>query len=203
MTTILSLPLLTQGILTSGPNISFSTSSRAGTIMTPTTSFSGPLEVCASSAIVSSTACHTGPGCSSSLGLFMELGPCRVVDENSTAVHSEAWNNNANIFFVDQPIGVGFSYAEHGHAVRALCYGMMGSQIQLGNDRGGSEGYCQFCSHFLRALHQVQRPRLPYGWRILWCTCLHAYLCVHLADSESRGDTCQFLRPKSTIKTLG
>jgi hypothetical protein len=34
--------------------------------------FSGPMEVCASLAIVSSTTCHTGPGCSSSLGLFME-----------------------------------------------------------------------------------------------------------------------------------
>jgi carboxypeptidase C (cathepsin A) len=40
-----------------------------------------------------------------------------VVDENSTAVHPEAWNNNANIFFVDQPIGVGFSHAEHGQTV--------------------------------------------------------------------------------------
>ncbi|XP_006457521.1 hypothetical protein AGABI2DRAFT_139843 [Agaricus bisporus var. bisporus H97] len=58
-----------------------------------------------------------GPGCSSSLGLFMELGPCRVKDENSTVVHPEAWNNNANVFFVDQPIGVGFSYADYGEVV--------------------------------------------------------------------------------------
>ncbi|KAF9444146.1 alpha/beta-hydrolase [Macrolepiota fuliginosa MF-IS2] len=58
-----------------------------------------------------------GPGCSSSLGLFMELGPCRVTSENSTAFHPQAWNENANVFFVDQPIGVGFSYAEYGEAV--------------------------------------------------------------------------------------
>ncbi|KAJ3571869.1 hypothetical protein NP233_g3480 [Leucocoprinus birnbaumii] len=58
-----------------------------------------------------------GPGCSSSMGLFMELGPCRVKDENSTVFHPESWNTNANIFFVDQPVGVGFSYAEHGEAV--------------------------------------------------------------------------------------
>ncbi|KAJ7139206.1 Alpha/Beta hydrolase protein [Mycena epipterygia] len=57
------------------------------------------------------------PGCSSSLGLFMELGPCRISDGNGTSFHPESWNTNANIFFVDQPIGVGFSYAEYGQAV--------------------------------------------------------------------------------------
>ncbi|KAJ7850096.1 serine carboxypeptidase [Mycena leptocephala] len=59
-----------------------------------------------------------GPGCSSGIGLFMELGPCRVVNaENGTVYHPESWNSNANIFFVDQPIGVGFSYAEYGEYV--------------------------------------------------------------------------------------
>ncbi|KDR70098.1 hypothetical protein GALMADRAFT_76614 [Galerina marginata CBS 339.88] len=58
-----------------------------------------------------------GPGCSSSLGLFMELGPCRVLDANGTKFHPESWNTNANVFFVDQPIGVGFSYADHGETV--------------------------------------------------------------------------------------
>jgi carboxypeptidase C (cathepsin A) len=58
-----------------------------------------------------------GPGCSSSLGLFMELGPCRVLDDNGPKFHPESWNTNANIFFIDQPIGVGFSYAEYGETV--------------------------------------------------------------------------------------
>ncbi|KAH7885523.1 Alpha/Beta hydrolase protein [Phlebopus sp. FC_14] len=58
-----------------------------------------------------------GPGCSSSLGLFMELGPCRVLTENGTTYHPESWNTNANIFFIDQPIGVGFSYADYGESV--------------------------------------------------------------------------------------
>ncbi|RXW15110.1 hypothetical protein EST38_g10743 [Candolleomyces aberdarensis] len=58
-----------------------------------------------------------GPGCSSSLGLFMELGPCRVLDENGAKFHPESWNSRANVFFIDQPIGVGFSYAEYGEHV--------------------------------------------------------------------------------------
>lgn len=58
-----------------------------------------------------------GPGCSSSLGVYVELGPCRVVNDTSTVFHPESWNSNANIFFVDQPIGVGFSYADYGETV--------------------------------------------------------------------------------------
>ncbi|KAJ7122666.1 Alpha/Beta hydrolase protein [Mycena crocata] len=44
-------------------------------------------------------------------------GPCRVVNADKTVFHSESWNSNANIFFIDQPIGVGFSYADYGEYV--------------------------------------------------------------------------------------
>lgn len=51
------------------------------------------------------------------MGLFLELGPCRIVDEHGPKYYSESWNNYANIFFVDQPVGVGYSYAEYGETV--------------------------------------------------------------------------------------
>ncbi|KAJ7818241.1 serine carboxypeptidase [Mycena olivaceomarginata] len=57
-----------------------------------------------------------GPGCSSSMGLFMELGSISA-NGTTTTMHPESWNSNSNIFFVDQPIGVGFSYADYGETV--------------------------------------------------------------------------------------
>ncbi|KAF8991374.1 serine carboxypeptidase-domain-containing protein [Cyathus striatus] len=39
-----------------------------------------------------------GPGCSSSIGLFMELGPCRVLNTTELTFHPESWNTNANVF---------------------------------------------------------------------------------------------------------
>lgn len=46
------------------------------------------------------------------------LGPCRVTNAaDDPTFFQESWNSNANIFFVDQPVGVGFSYAEYGQSV--------------------------------------------------------------------------------------
>ncbi|KAH9855497.1 serine carboxypeptidase [Lenzites betulinus] len=58
-----------------------------------------------------------GPGGSASTGLFAELGPCRTTSPNSTERNPWSWNEHANVFFVDQPVDVGFSYADYGEAV--------------------------------------------------------------------------------------
>ncbi|KAJ7596550.1 Alpha/Beta hydrolase protein [Mycena floridula] len=44
-------------------------------------------------------------------------GPCRITNSSGPYFHPESWNSKANIFFIDQPVGVGFSYADHGEFV--------------------------------------------------------------------------------------
>lgn len=53
-----------------------------------------------------------GPGCSSMTGLFFELGPSSI-DVNLKPIYNEyAWNQNASVIFLDQPVNVGFSYSD-------------------------------------------------------------------------------------------
>ncbi|KAJ5305810.1 hypothetical protein N7508_004825 [Penicillium antarcticum] len=59
-----------------------------------------------------------GPGASSMLGLFQEIGPCLINDYgNGTVSNPWAWNRNTSLLFVDQPVGVGFSYIDEGYDV--------------------------------------------------------------------------------------
>lgn len=53
-----------------------------------------------------------GPGCSSMTGLFFELGPSSIGADLKPVRNPFSWNNNANVIFLDQPIGAGFSYSE-------------------------------------------------------------------------------------------
>ncbi|UJR11742.1 hypothetical protein I4U23_015923 [Adineta vaga] len=52
-----------------------------------------------------------GPGQSSLIGAWTEIGPFRFLDENTIVTNNGSWHLYANLLFVDQPIGTGFSYS--------------------------------------------------------------------------------------------
>ncbi|KAF7194663.1 Pheromone-processing carboxypeptidase kex1 [Pseudocercospora fuligena] len=53
-----------------------------------------------------------GPGCSSMDGALMEIGPYRVQKDGNLKVQEGSWDEFANVLFVDQPVGTGFSYSD-------------------------------------------------------------------------------------------
>lgn len=52
-----------------------------------------------------------GPGCSSELAIFFENGPFNVDEQMRLSPNPYSWNKKANLLYIDQPVGTGFSYA--------------------------------------------------------------------------------------------
>ncbi|EGG02856.1 putative carboxypeptidase KEX1 precursor [Melampsora larici-populina 98AG31] len=62
-----------------------------------------------------------GPGCSSLEGGLMEIGPLRVSKKSSKLTNSQwSWSQYANLLFIDQPAGTGYSFAGGGETIREL-----------------------------------------------------------------------------------
>lgn len=57
-----------------------------------------------------------GPGISSMVGLFSGIGPLFFTHKSLTLVENPyTWNLHANLMFIENPVGVGFSYAPETH----------------------------------------------------------------------------------------
>ncbi len=52
-----------------------------------------------------------GPGCSGLLGLLTEQGPFKPTVDGQLEMNEWRWNKIANMVFVEQPVGVGYSYS--------------------------------------------------------------------------------------------
>ncbi|KAJ3783316.1 alpha/beta-hydrolase [Lentinula aff. detonsa] len=67
-----------------------------------------------------------GPGSSSLVGLMTENGPLQVTGDYSIVENEFSWNKLADAFWVDQPVGTGFSTSD--------AAGYVDSEDQLGQD---------------------------------------------------------------------
>ncbi|KAB8611406.1 hypothetical protein FH972_025911 [Carpinus fangiana] len=61
-----------------------------------------------------------GPGCSSMDGALMEVGPYRVRPGGNLEYNNGSWDEFANLLFVDNPVGTGFSYVSGDHYLEEL-----------------------------------------------------------------------------------
>jgi len=54
-----------------------------------------------------------GPGCSSSMACFAENGPYTIDEDGTLLKHRYAWTEVANVLYIDQPVGAGYSYSTY------------------------------------------------------------------------------------------
>lgn len=50
----------------------------------------------------------------------MEIGPYRLKDENTLEYNNGSWHEFANLLFVDNPVGTGYSYVDTNSYVHEL-----------------------------------------------------------------------------------
>ncbi|QIW98203.1 hypothetical protein AMS68_003721 [Peltaster fructicola] len=61
-----------------------------------------------------------GPGCSSMDGALMEIGPYRLKEDGTLRLNDGSWDEFANVMFIDNPVGTGFSYVDSDSYVHEL-----------------------------------------------------------------------------------
>ena len=99
-----------------------------------------------------------GPGCASDLALFAENGPWHFhdpTDPTTIYVNPYSWNAKANLVFVDQPVGTGFSYADS-------------DVYERNEDEVAADVYSFFQGYYKKYPELLQNPMFVIGE----CTCI-------------------------------
>ncbi|PIO61182.1 serine carboxypeptidase, partial [Teladorsagia circumcincta] len=93
-----------------------------------------------------------GPGSSSLEGLFLENGPFRIGKDGKTIARNPyAWNQFANVLYLESPVGVGYSYSTDGN------------QPQYSDDLTAAENYAALKNFFNRYPEYRSRPFYTTG----------------------------------------
>jgi hypothetical protein len=101
-------------------------------------------------------------------------GPCNVDGPSSTRPNPYSWTNTANVLFLDQPIGVGFSYSDDDTVVvspASMSWTWLKSSCPV-DDRGSCERCRRVRLYPLGVLLAVPEPAVLHCRRVLRRMCL-------------------------------
>lgn len=82
-----------------------------------------------------------GPGCSGLIGFMTEQGPFRPDADGNLYQNSYAWNKIANMVFLEQPVGVGFSYSN------------VNDDYKIGDDQAAADNLATILAFFDKFPH--------------------------------------------------
>jgi vitellogenic carboxypeptidase-like protein len=83
-----------------------------------------------------------GPGSSSMIGLFYEMGPLKITKDLRLEKNYNSWNKDCNMIFIDNPVGTGFSFV---HPVKNLQQPKKRSNVNFDLIRNSSLNLQQAC----------------------------------------------------------
>jgi carboxypeptidase C (cathepsin A) len=87
-----------------------------------------------------------GPGCSGLIGFMTEQGPWRPDSNGNLQSNQWAWNKIANMVFLEQPTGVGFSYSDNT------------SEYRIGDDQAAKDNLAIIIQFLSRYPHLKLNP---------------------------------------------